>query len=88
MYFTCECYHFETRYRTVTYYETVDGKSVQRTRTESYQEKVVTYSGSEDFRYKSSEDVSYQISDDIYCNDFIKIKFSHNYLFANEETRN
>jgi hypothetical protein len=49
------CYHYETRYRTVT---VTNSDGTTSTRTESYQEQVVTHSASADFRYAVCVDVS------------------------------
>lgn len=51
IYHKVECYHFEIRYRTVT-----DSKG--NTRTETYSEKVTTYTGSTNFNYISWRDLS------------------------------
>ncbi|KAA0147249.1 hypothetical protein FNF29_07510 [Cafeteria roenbergensis] len=52
---TCECYHYETRYRTVT---STDSNGRTTTRTESYTVKVTTYRETDYFRYRAWKDES------------------------------
>ena len=50
-----ECYHYETRFRTVT---TRDANGNTQTRTETYQEKVTTHRNTHNQRYREVEDAS------------------------------
>ena len=89
---TCECYHFETRIRYVTESYTVQGTNGPETRTrqrmETYQQKVVTHSETEQFDFQRFYEISRMISDDIYNNDLIKIKFGKKIEFGDPFTRN
>lgn len=91
IYFTCECYHFETRVRYVTEHYTVQGSKGPETRTrqrmETYQEKVVTHRENESFDYQRFFEISPMISDDIYHNDLIKIKFGKKIQFGDDWSR-
>ena len=53
--FWSESYHYETRYRTVTYTDS-NGKS--QTRTESYQEIVVTHTDAMSYQFEFHDDIS------------------------------
>ena len=53
--FSSESYHYETRYRTV-YYTDSNGKS--QTRTESYQEIVVTHTDAMSYQFEFHDDIS------------------------------
>ena len=55
IYTAIECFHYEQRTRTVHYR---DAKGNRKTRTETYDVKVVTHLGSEEFRFGSWVDVS------------------------------
>ena len=77
-----ECYHYETRYRTIT--ETVNGQT--RTRTETYTERVVTYSGSKDFIYELSSDFSGRIVG-LESYSIAKLKLETEIVFADDYTR-
>jgi hypothetical protein len=71
IWFYCCCYHYETRTRWVTehYTEHVNGRAESRTRTrlETYQEKVVTHTEKELFRFARFMDAS-----GVVCNDILK----------------
>ena len=57
--FHVQCYHYETRYRTVTDYHTDDdGNTRTETRIESYEERVNTHSANEIYHYDHHEDIS------------------------------
>ena len=53
--FSSESYHYETRYRTVSYTDS-NGKS--QTRTESYQEIVVTHTDAMSYQFEFHDDIS------------------------------
>ena len=100
--FTCECYHMETRTRQVTeayteYSQQYDSLSRSyrsvpvtkyRTRTETYQERVVTYRGNEAFLYSRWEDVSPQLTPDIYKYQATRIDLSLRVECGDQETWN
>jgi len=80
-----EAYHYETKTRTVSYRDS-DGHS--RTRTETYKEKVTTWTGSETFLYQSCRDIS-NLSELPSLENIIKcqrIKFHKEIKYANEES--
>ena len=81
--FKMECYHFETRYRTV-YYTDSNGNS--RSRTETYQEKVVTSRPSTNFIYATWTDQSENIFGlEEYA--YTRVHFKKQYILADEETK-
>jgi len=82
--FWCECYHYETRYRTVEY---TDSNGNRQTRQESYQEKVVTHSETEYFSYNNFDDISGNVTLDILVFIATKVKFSKNWSCGDERTR-
>jgi len=82
--FWCECYHYETRYRTVEY---TDSQGNRQTRTESYEEKVVTHTESEYFRFNHFDDISGNVTTDILVFLATKVKFSKGWVFGDDRTR-
>jgi hypothetical protein len=85
-----ECYHYETRTRLVNETYTEQTENGPRTKTrqklETYTEKVVTHTESENFIYRTSYDDSGMISNDVNTHDVIKITFKKNYRFGNQES--
>jgi len=81
--FSCECYHYETRYRTVHY---KDSQGNSRTRQESYQEKVVTHRETERFNYREWEDISGNVTQDILVFIATKVKFTKNWVCGDQRT--
>lgn len=79
--FNIECYHMETRHRTVT---ERDSNGNTHTRTETYQEKVVTYRGSQPFVYKSCTDVTGQLAMEV--KRITRLHILKEYKFANAES--
>jgi len=78
-----ECYHYETRVRTVT---RKDANGHERTHHETYQEKVTTWRASDNYKYRSWEDVStLLVGMDEYL--LTKLSLYKTFSFANEQTR-
>ena len=77
-----ECYHYETRYRSVT---TTDSDGKTHTRQESYQERVTTHTASAPIRYHSWTDSSTSVHG---LGDFplVKMEMHKSYEFADAET--
>lgn len=87
--FNCECFHIETRVRYVTeYYTDWDTRynassgrpervsvTKSRQKRETYQEKVVTFTGHEVFSYARWEDVTTPLTQDIYRFQAIRVQF-------------
>ena len=72
--FRVQCYHYETRYRTVTDTKTDDqGRTYTETRTESYQERVNTHRANEEYHYDHHEDKSSDNLDGIKCEGVTRI---------------
>ena len=88
---SCLCYHYETRTRDVTEYytENVNGQYVSRsrTRTETYQEQVVTYRGYELFNYREWLDVSGSLSNGLYNHNMARIHFSKTWTAGDQQTQ-
>lgn len=88
---SCQCYHFETRTRLVTenYGEYVNGQYVTRTstRTEVYQEIVVTYTGYEVFHHREWLDVSGSLSNELYNHNVVRIDFSKTWTAGDQQTQ-
>jgi len=82
--FWCECYHYETRTRTVHYTDS-EGKS--QTRTETYEEKVVTHTETEYFTYQNFDDISGHVTNDILVFIATKVKFSKAWSCGDDRTR-
>jgi len=82
--FACECYHYETRYRTVHYR---DSNGNTKTRRESYQEKVVTHRERELFRYQRVDDCSGEVTLDILQFIATKVKFGKSWHFGDDVTK-
>jgi len=80
----CECYHYETRTRTVYY---TDSNGNRQSRTETYTEKVVTHSENEYFRYTRFDDVSGSVTTDILVFIATKVKFTKSWDLGDERTR-
>jgi len=78
--FHVECYHHETRHRTVR-------DSNGNTRTESYTVKVTTYRGSDVLHYSSWDDVSGVLAGVGEEYRMTRCRFSKNYIFADERSR-
>jgi hypothetical protein len=83
--FHCECYHWETRVRIVSY---TDSQGHTQTRTETYQEKVVTHRESESFHYSRCEDVSGRLTSMIFEFNTVRVDFSKSWRCGNTETQN
>jgi len=79
-----ECYHYETRYRTVT---SRDANGNMTSRTESYQVKVVTWTGSANFQYSSWRDLSTDVAD-LAEYQITRVRFYKYFVFADDNTRN
>ena len=79
----CECYHYETRYRTVTR-TNPDGSTY--TTQESYQEKVVTFTTSEAFLYRSWLDRTGPIDPNLLSYNQLEVSVSLDVQPANEGT--
>ena len=80
--FHVTCYHYETRTKTV-YYTDSEGRS--QSRTETYQEMVVTHRASGDFYFKRCEDRTGKIV--IYFEKLTRLQLNTKYDFANSESR-
>ena len=75
--FHIQCYHYETRYRTIT--ETkrdAQGRSRTETRTESYQQRVNTHRANEMYHYDRCEDISSDGLDGINCQGVTRIRLT------------
>ena len=75
--FHVQCYHYETRYRTIR--ETkrdAEGRSRTETRTESYQERVNTHRANEMYHYDRCEDISSDGLDGINCEGVTRIRLT------------
>ena len=73
--FHIQCYHYETRYRTVTDTKTdANGKTYTETRTESYQERVNTHRANERYHFDHHEDDSLDNLDGINCEGVTRIR--------------
>ncbi|KAK2951033.1 putative Transmembrane protein 151B [Blattamonas nauphoetae] len=87
IWWTCECYHYETRVRYVTEtYTDSNGQSHTRQRRETYQEKVITARGSANFRYKYFADDSGALNDAVHLFDAIRVDFTKQYTFGDRLT--
>ena len=78
-----ECYHFETRTR-VVYYTDANGNHLSR--TETYQEKVVTFVGHEQFSFGSWLDVSKREMPEISDVVMTRLKIDPSIVFGDQET--
>jgi hypothetical protein len=76
------CYHYETRYRTVT---TKDSEGRTQTRQESYQERVVTHRASGLIQYAAWTDSSTIVSN-LGRFPLVKLELSKSYEFADAAT--
>ncbi|KAL0484506.1 3 TM domain-containing transmembrane protein [Acrasis kona] len=75
--FHCECYHYETRTRLVSYTHTdSNGRTHLRHRTETYQVKVVSHAESERFHYKKHNDKSGIVTNDLLKYNATRIDFT------------
>ncbi|KAL0488930.1 hypothetical protein AKO1_009098 [Acrasis kona] len=85
--FHCECYHYETRLVTVSYTET-DSNGVTRTRhrTETREEKVVTYTESERFEFRAHNDTSGVVSNELLTFNAIRIDFTKQWNAGDQMT--
>ena len=73
--FHIQCYHYETRYRTVTDTKTdANGKRYTETRTESYQKRVDTHRAIERYHFDRHEDDSSDNLDGINCEGVTRIR--------------
>ncbi|KAK2954447.1 putative TMEM151 family protein [Blattamonas nauphoetae] len=87
IWWTCECYHYETRVRYITEtYTDSNGNTQVRQRRETYEEKVVTATGCADFRYKYFTDDSGALNDAVHLFDAIRVDFSKTYTFGDDLT--
>jgi len=77
-----ECYHYEIRTRTV-YYTDSNGNS--RSRTETYTERVTTYTGTSYWDYKSWEDTTGEIVG-VLGGELVKLEVVKSYEFGNYES--
>lgn len=98
--FYCECYHMETRTRWVTEYYTeyeqvydytsnrYESQPVQKSRQvlETYEEKVVTYTETEYFKFSRFKDTSGDVSKDIYKFHATKVDFSKQWQAGDSAT--
>ena len=73
--FHIQCYHYETRYRTVSDTKTdANGKTYTETRTESYQERVNSHRANERYHFDHHEDDSSDNLDGINCEGVTRIR--------------
>ena len=81
-----ECYHYETRTRTV-YYTDSNGNS--QSRVETYQEFVLTWSGSQEYQYTSWKDNS-DVTEipTFHATKMTRLKLKKDVDFDDDETRN
>jgi len=80
IYFTVECYHYET---TTTTYTDANGNTQTQTQTE----RVVTYRETQPFRYNAWDDISGELVGVGLYYRVTKIRFSKIYVFADEHTQ-
>eukprot|EP00111_Clytia_hemisphaerica_P022075 TCONS_00064869-protein len=81
---TAVCYHYETRYRTVSY---TDANGNTQTRTETYQERVNTWTGAHVFEFdywRDNSDTTKIPNPQI--GEILRVKLSKEISFANDET--
>ena len=78
-----ECYHYETRTRVVYY---TDANGNQRSRTETYTEKVVTYVDTDLFSFGSWLDVSKKEMPALSTEALTRVKIDPSILFGDQET--
>ena len=78
-----ECYHWETRTRTVYY---TDSNGNTQTRTETYQERVVTHTESKIFPIAYAEDVSDSEGLNLYQYGVIRLKLNPDVKCGDSET--
>lgn len=86
--FSCECYHYEQRQRTVS--KTVtdsNGQTHTEYETEYYTEKVTTYTGCEDFAFNNWSDLSGFLTDEILRHRVLKIEMSKEWSCADSQTQ-
>ena len=82
--FSCECYHWVTRYRTVTY---TDSQGRSQTREESHQEMEVTHRDSEVYSYAYHQDVSANNVEGVSSTGVTRISLSKAFSCGDETTR-
>lgn len=81
---TAVCWHYETRYRTVTY---TDANGNTQTRTETYQERVNTWTGTHVFTFNYWRDISDTSNiPNPQFGEILRVKMSKVISFANDET--
>ena len=78
-----ECYHWETRTRVVTY---TDAQGNLQTRTETYQERVVTHTDCENFPFVYFKDLSPPTIDGISSNKLTRLQMFKEVRFGDSET--
>jgi len=81
--FIAKCYHYETRYRTIT---ERDSRGNTTSRTESYQEEVVTHTDVERYEYSLWDDVSSTTLEGIRANGVTRIAVSKSIDCGNDVT--
>ncbi|KAK2946053.1 hypothetical protein BLNAU_19012 [Blattamonas nauphoetae] len=88
IWWTCECYHYETRVRYVNEtYTDSNGQQRTRQRRETYEEKVVTSSGIQDLHMKRWEDVSGNLTEAVYLFNAIRVDFTKEYHYADSKSQ-
>ncbi|KAL9964273.1 hypothetical protein ACROYT_G027891 [Oculina patagonica] len=79
-----ECYHHEARSRVVNYWDSHNG--IQQSRTETYNEKVVTFVDQDEFSFGSWVDVSKREMPVLRTVALTRVKIDSSILFGDQET--